>query len=329
MKHLRSLSVLSVTAALALTLGACSAGPAAPEDTDTGTTVFPVTLQVPGADGPLVIDEEPQRIVALSSDAAIALHELGAADRIIAIPSGAANSALNPYADEMAAVENVIAGENSPEPEQVLAWDPDLIVVTARHTGEQDASDVLSATGVPVLTLTNGWSSSDAVIENLDLIGQAIGAAEEAKAVAAEIEDGLAGIRTRSAQADSVPTVAILSNQAQVPFINAGSSLVAELVANGGGSNVAEQIGITQTMPIQPEQLVAANPDAIMLVDVTGKGESSFDAVLGNPAVAALPAVQEGRVEVFLGRDVYGLAGREVVSGSAAVLAWLHPELAE
>ena len=65
MKHLRSLSVLSVTAALALTLGACSAGPAAPEDTDTGTTVFPVTLQVLGADGPLVIDEEPQRIVAV------------------------------------------------------------------------------------------------------------------------------------------------------------------------------------------------------------------------------------------------------------------------
>jgi len=327
MKHLRSLSILSALA-LALSLSACAAEPATiAEVPEIGA--FPLALEVPGVDDPLVIDEQPQRIVALSSDAAIALHELGAADRIIAVPSGAMNIALNPYADEMADVENVVAGENNPEPEQVLAWAPDLIVVTARHSGEQDASDVLSATGVPVLTLTNGWSSSDAVIENLELIGRAVGASDEAEALTAEIRNGLAGIRDRAAGAASVPTVAILSNQAQAPFINAGSSLVSELVTNGGGSNVADLTGITQTMPIQPEQLVAANPDTIMLVDVTGKGESSFDAVLGNPAVAALPAVQEGRVEMFLGRDVYALAGREVVSASAAVLAWLHPELAE
>lgn len=331
MKHLRSLHAIAATTLVLLALTACS-GAAEAEGEDPGasaSSAFPVTIEVPGSGDQLTIDHEPQRIVALSSDAAIALHELGATDRIIAVPASVENSSLNPYAEEMAGVENVIAGETSPEPEQVLAWDPDLIVVTARHTGEQDASELLSATGVPVLTLTNGWSSSDAVIENLSLIGTAIGAASEAEALTAEVEEGLAAVIEQSAEAASAPSVAILSNQAQVPFINAGSSLVSELVANGGGSNVAESIGVEQTMPIQPEQLVAADPDAIMLVDVTGKGESSFDAVLGNPAVAALPAVQDGRVQLFKGKDVYALAGREIVSGSEAVLAWLHPELAE
>lgn len=330
MKQLRSSFVIS-TAAAVLILSACASTDPVdnPPPQESATAAFPVAVQVPGVEEPLVISQEPQRIVALSSDAAIALHELGATDRIVAVPVAAENASLNPYAAAMAGIENVIPGENSPEPEQVLAWNPDLIVVTARHTGEQDASDVLSATGVPVLTLTNGWSSSEAVIENLAVIGKAIGASEQAESLADEISAGLSGLRERAAEAASVPTVAILSNQAHVPFINAGSSLVSELVVNGGGSNVADKIGITQTMPIQPEQLVAANPEAIMLVDVTGKGESSFDAVLANPAVAALPAVQEGRVQMFVGRDVYALAGREVVSGSAAVLDWLHPELAE
>jgi len=327
MNH-RPLSVISA-AVLALGLAACASTPAPSDGEQPVAEAFPVTIDVPGADAPLTIDAEPERIAALSSDAAIAVHELGLTDRLVAIPAAAQNPALNPYADEMSGIENVVAGENSPEPEQVLAWSPDLIVVTARHTGEQDASDVLDATGVPVLTLTNGWSSSEAVVENLDLIGQATGVGAESSALADEVLVGIDDVRERAAEATSSPSVAILSNQARVPFINSASSLVSELVTNGGGTNIAQEIGIDKTMPIQPEQLIAANPDAIMLVDVTGKGESSFDAILSNPAVAALPAVRDGRVRLFLGKDVYALAGREIVSGSNAVLEWLHPEIVE
>lgn len=288
---------------------------------------FPVTVEVPGAD-PLTIESEPQRIAVLSPDAAIALHELGATDRLVAIPQSARNETLNAYAADLADVPNDVPGDTSPEPEQVVAWDPDLIVVTARHTGEQDASAQLGATGVPVLSLTNGWSTSTAVIENLALLGQATGTAERADALAAEIEDGVADVRERAAGAEATPSVAILSNQAHTPFINASTSLVSELVVNGGGENVAGAIGVQKTMPVQPEQLVAANPDRIMLVDVTGKGEGSFDSLLANPAVADLAAVRDGNVKMFPGHEVYGLAGREIVSGSASVLAWLHPDLA-
>lgn len=311
---MRTIRTLSVTVALLIGLTACSAAPADSTPVD---------------DASDAVEEGPQRIVALSPDAAIALHELGLTDRIVAVPASAQNASLNPHADEMADIENVIPGGTEPEPEQVLAWSPDLVVVTARHTGEQDAAELLEATDVPVLTLTNGWSTSDAVIENLQLIGEATGTEDAADELVAEIEAGLDGVRAASAEAEETPSVAILSNQAAAPFINASGSLVSELVVNGGGANVADEIGVAQTMPIQPEQLVAADPDTIMLVDVTGKGESSFDAILENPAVAALPAVQEGRVQMFMGREVYALAGREVVSGSAAVLAWLHPELAE
>lgn len=314
---------------IALAVTACSSGSVAPTDTEGSAAAgFPVNVELPGVAEPLVIEKEPQRIVALSSDAAIALHELGLTDRIVAMPEVAFNETLNGYADEMGDVPNRIAGDTHPEPEQVLAWEPDLVVVTTRHTGEQDASSRLTATDVPVLSLTNGWSSSEAIIENLELIGAATGTAERSEELAEEIETGIRSVRELASTAKNAPSVAILSNQAGAPFINAGGSLVSELVANGGGTNVADTIGIEQTMPIQPEQLIAADPDFVMLVDVAGRGEASFASLLENPAVAALPAVAEGRVQVFPGRQVYGLAGVEAITGSEAVLGWLHPELA-
>lgn len=323
------LPALGGALALGLALSGCANAPSSAEpEVDAAATNFPVTIDAPGVAEPVVIEDAPTRIAVLSPDAAIALHELGATEQIVAVPDAATNETLNPHADAMAGVEHVLGGHTNPEPEQVLAWDPDLIVVTARHTGEQDASEQLSATGVPVLTLTNGWSTVEAVTDNLSTLGQATGTAAQAEELTAEIAQGMGDVRERSGDAERTPTVAILSNQAQAPFINAGSSLVSELVAAGGGSNAAEQVGIDQTMPVQPEQLVAMNPDAIMLVDVTGKGEASFDALLDNPAVAALPAVQDGQVQLFPGREMYGLAGREVVAASASVFDWLHPELA-
>lgn len=327
----RPLSRCAPLAAVALSgllLASCAAqGPAAEAEDSADAAEFPVTLEIPGSDESVTIEEEPQRIAVLSPDAAIALQELGAGDRIVAVPESATNDTLNAHAEELSDVPNTVPGETSPEPEQVLAWDPDLIVVTARHTGEQDASEQLSSTGVPVVALANGWSTSDAVLENLSLLGQATGAVDAADDLVAEIRAGLADVRERAGAADGAPSVAILSNQAHVPFINAGSALVSELVVNGGGENVADAVGVSKTMPVQPEQLVAADPDRIMLVDVTGKGEASFDGLLKNPAVADLAAVREGHVKMFPGHAVYGLAGREIVSGSESVLEWLHPEL--
>jgi len=328
--HRPILAMIGGLLALGLGLSGCSTGTTQAEPTTVSAPeAFPVEIDEPGAEGTVVIEEEPARIAVLSPDAAIALHELGATDRVIAIPEAATSATLNPYSEQMAGVEHVVGGHTSPEPEQVLAWDPDLVVITARHTGEQDASERLSAAGVPVLTLTNGWSSSEAVAENVEILGRATGMNDAAEELADEIIGGVADVRERAEGVGEMPTVAILSNQAQAPFINAGSSLVVEIVANGGGASAAEELGIDNTMPVQPEQLVAMDPDYIMLVDVTGKGEDSFDSLLDHPALAALSAVQDDRVALFPGREMYGLAGREVVSASEAVLGWLHPDLAE
>lgn len=305
----RTLAVLAGIAALAL--ASCSGSSEASEEEPT---------------------KDPTRIVALSPDASIALHQLGATDRLVAVPESATNPTLNPYAVQMADVPNTLAGDNDPEPEEVLGHDPDLVVVTSRHGGEKDAARTMEKSGVQVLTLDNGWSTTDDVVANLKAIGDATGTQDEAEELAKRITDGVGEVRASAEEATSTgdtPSVAILSNQGRVPFINTGSSLVSDLVDIAGGSDAAGKAGIKKTQPVQPEQLVTMKPDKIMLVDVTGKGRSSFDALLKNPAVADLPAVKEGHVKMYKGREVYALAGIEVVKASEDLLTWLHPETDE
>ncbi|GAA2826084.1 hypothetical protein GCM10020220_013460 [Nonomuraea rubra] len=93
-----------------------------------------------------------------------------------------------------------------------------------------------------------------------------------------------------------------------------------------GGDLVAERIGLRATAPVTAEQLIAAKPDAILLIDVTGKGQASFASVMSNPAVAELAAVRDGRVKLMPARISYGTGSVHIADGLEEIARWLHPE---
>ncbi|HEY0248769.1 MAG TPA: ATP-binding cassette domain-containing protein [Gryllotalpicola sp.] len=319
-------------AALLLTVTGCtgtaSAQKASPASArSSATTSYPLTLNVPGQSQPLTLAKQPKRIAVLSPDASIAVDELVGTSRIVAATDAAKNTTLNPRAADFSAVPHTITDDTNPNPEQVLSWKPDLVVVTARHTGEQDASSQLSAAGAPVLSLTNNWGTVQDVTDNLTLLGTALNAQAEAASLVKQINDGVAAATAKTSRISSSPSVLVLSNQAPMPFINASDVITSELITDAGGTNAATAAGAHATMPVNPEQVVKASPDYIMLVDVLGKGQSSFQSILSNPAVANLPAVKDGHVKLFQAQDVYGVAGTEIVTGIQQIMSWIHPEL--
>src|SRR5699024_7659542 len=103
------------------------------------------------------------------------------------------------------------------------------------------------------------------------------------------------------------PRILILSNQAGRPFITAGTAFPVELVRLAGASTVSDELGITVTGPIQIEQVLAAEPDGIILIDMNGSGDRLFADMLGNDAVAGLDAVAHGRVLRVQGKEVQAL----------------------
>ncbi|WP_166356134.1 ABC transporter substrate-binding protein [Phytoactinopolyspora limicola] len=297
--------------ALALVLAACSSD----DEQPTASAA---------ADEP-VAAEAPSNVAALSSDTAEAVRALAGADRLVAVPASTTNEHLGNYPDEMEQVPNHVPPSDNLDPEQVLSWGPDLIVVTARHDGEQDADDLLEQSDVPLVTIQNNWGSIDELQENYRVLGEALGAPERAEELIADMDAELAAVAGHLTDADDAPTVLVLTNQADNPFIAGPDSMPTDLVRHAGGAPAVEDAGIERTMPAEPEQIIRTNPDAILLVDVLGKGRESFDGVLGNEAVAEIPAVAEERVLMLPGRSAMASAGVHVVDGVQEIAAWLHP----
>lgn len=313
--------LLPLLAAL-LILGGCSAQ-ATPEPADTTVAAdFPRTIDVPAsADAPgsdLTLDAPPQRVVALSYEAAEVVVDLGASDRLVMVPKAMTNPALSDQGKVMAAVEHHSPSESSVDAESVIAANPDLVLLSDRRGLGDGVGQMLESAGIPVLIMPNNWATVADMTANIDLIGTALGLDEDAEAMASEIAAGM----TAEPVTDR-PRVLVLSNQAGRPFVTAGTAFPLEVLRLAGGDDASERLSLPHSGPISAEQVLATEPDAILLVDMNGSGEETFRPLLDNPAVATLPAVAEDRILLVTGREVQALGLADTVDGRDRIADWL------
>lgn len=294
----------------------------APEEATEEVAAFPRTVAVPaGRELPadeVTLEREPQRVAALTYEAASAVAGLGAAERLVLVPEQAANPALSNDPATMAAVEHHILSESSIDPEAVIAADPDLVLLNDRHGLEAGVGTVLEQAGIPVLVLPNTWSSVADMQANIGLVGQALGLDAAAEELTAQIDTGLED----EASADG-PRVLVLSNQAGRPFVTAGGAFPLEVLRLAGAQDASEVLGMTRSGPITAEQVLAAAPDRILLVDMNGSGDAIFRPLLDNPAVAALPALAEHEPLLLQGRQVQALGLATTVEGRDRIAEWI------
>lgn len=319
-------AVLLATACGATSTAAEPAGSASVSASATAeAAAFPRTVDVPaGRDieaTTVTVEAEPMRIAALSYEAAEVVASLGLADRLVTVPEAVTNPVLTNHLDEMLEVEHTSATESTTDPEQILALEPDLVILSARHGLEEGAGEVLAEAGVPVLVYPNSWHTVDAMVTDIELTGAVTGADAEAADLAATIAAGLTEVA--DPEAEDAPRVLILSNQAGIPFVTAGAAFPLELVALAGGNDVSDEAGAAYTGPITAEQVVAAAPDAILLIDMNGSGEASFAPIMANEAVGTTAAVQDGQVLLLNANETQALGLAGTIDGLAQIAAWL------
>lgn len=284
---------------------------------------FPRTVLVNGE--PVVIPAQPMRIAAVSGDVADIVLELVDPNRLAVVPIYMDNPSIYRNYEKAGTIQNRIASAVDLDPEAVLAYDPDLIIITLRQTAEIDSLKLLRLSGIPIIGISD-WSDFDALKANIELIGQAVGEDEAAGRIVQDIDERLERIeqRLQGVTPREVLPLSIFSPDGTTPFFIPSTSFKYDVLRRAGASSTGDRLGITRLVRASIEQIMQADPTFMLLSDWAGTGAEAYGAFLGHPAMQAVTAVVEDKVLVLPYRELW--ATLDAVDGVEKIAQWLYPD---
>ncbi|WP_250445253.1 putative F420-0 ABC transporter substrate-binding protein [Actinotalea sp. C106] len=291
---------LSALAASSALLVACST-PAEEETPEApapaaSLTSYPVTVDSCGTE--VTLEESPERVVAIKSSAIEMVLALGAGDRLVG--TGFADGPVPADLTE-AATDLPVLSDEVPAAEVVLETEPDLVYAgwesnfSAEGAGERG---MLAELGVatyvsPAACKDPAYQpdrlSFEDVFAEITEVASLLGVPEAAEELVA----------AQQTELDAVPaddrglTALWYSSGTDVPYVGAGIGAPQMILDAVGLENVAAEVEDTWTS-FGWEEVVAADPDVIVLVDATwNSAEQKRELLATNAATANLEAVRE------------------------------------
>ncbi len=211
----------------------------------------------------------PQRIVSLSPSVTESLYFLGQFDKVIAV------SRYCEYPPE--AIEKPkVGGISDVNFEAVIAMKPDIVILS--HM-QEDAKERLDSLGVKTLLLHQ--DTFDGMLSSLEVLGEALGAKDQADTLVAELKQSVNGIIQRVAPYKSKSALFVVSR-------DAGGGKVDSVVAAGNDgyySKILELLHAENPFSryaaysnVSKEGLYWVNPDVIIeLLYTPAQAATSFD----------------------------------------------------
>jgi ABC-type Fe3+-hydroxamate transport system substrate-binding protein len=298
-----------ILAAVAALLGAAACGERS-EPLGELEQPYPVTVQGVG-DQPAVLQNKPERIVALDPGSAELVIALGARDRLLGIPGGV-KQGKGPRTATPRAVQ-VVSPNLTVRVDEVAALEPDLLVASS-STDQLDLARAQRETGAAVY-VQPGSSIEDILQATLEL-GFLVGEPVRARAVASRIRSEVAAVEERVADS-SVPTTFVDTGFfVTVPL----RSLLGDLVARARGESVAGDTPGAEPIPIS--RLRRLDPEVYLATSNSGVNLRSLR---DDPRTAKLTAVENARVVVLPSKLVQH-AGPYVAQALERVARALHPD---
>lgn len=261
------------------------------------------------------VAKDAQRIVAIGGTVTEIIYALGEGDRVVAVDTTSLYPPEATAKPDIGYVRQVSA-------EGVLSQRPDLIIAEA-GAGPVDSINILKASGLSFFSIPSPPETS-AIPDKIRAIGQAIGRAEKAEALATSVEASLKAIEDK-VKASTGPKKKVLFalSLANGRVMAAGSESSADAVIRlAGGENAVSTI--SGYKPLTDEAVIAAAPDVILVMS-GGAQHLTAEKAFELPALAATPA---GANKAFLTMDGLYLLGLGPRAADAArdLNAMLYPE---
>ena len=279
-------------------------------------TQYPVTL-TDQAGREVTIQEEPQRVVSGYYISTSALIALGLQDKLVGIEAKAAKRPIyQRSAPQLMDLPNVGTAKEF-DLEGCAALEPDLVILPLKL---KDAAKTLEDLGFPVL-LVNPEDQAR-LEEMISLIAAATNTQSSAQALLdftaaqeALLEKTLEGTRT--------PSVYLAGNSALLS--TAGDAMYqSDMIRLAGGVNAAAELTDTYWVEISYEQLLAWDPDYILLASDAGY---TAEDVLADPNLADCAAVKNGNVFKMPGKaEAWDSPVPSGILGAVWLANLLHPE---
>lgn len=314
-------AVLLITACGAATGDDADAGladdPAADVDADVDGTAsgdngdaagFPVT--VTNCDREVTFQEPPERILVLGRAELVSIiSELDEMDRIVgragAYPPEYFDDATNAVIADIPSLSEDLdeSGHLQISQEAILDLEPDLVL------GRPDGVDVgsLEAAGIPLLEQPANCPggieevSFDTIYSEVATYGDILGVPDRAEQVVADLQERIAEVEAAAAEVGDGRVAAAL-----YPTVGGGTtyaygnrSFPHVLLQTAGFDNAFADTD-ERVFEVATEELLARDPDVLVLLHVDGEPGPVADAVIQLPGASGMTAVSEDQLLVQL-----------------------------
>ncbi len=255
----------------------------------------------------LTLDAVPSRIVAIDAADCEIIYALGAGDRVVG------RGEYCNYPQEALAVESVQSGQEI-NVEQIVALEPDLVVMsTMAQTDEQILS--IEKAGVPVLATDAG--NIDETYVCIETIGAALGEAEAADKLVADMKAGFQAIRDKVAAQETGKTVYFEVSPLEYGLWAAGNGTFMDEIAQILGLKNAFG-DVSGWAEISQEQVIERNPDYIVTLTMYfGEGPLPEDEIASRAGWEGVAAVAQQHIYVANNDEIARPAPRLVDAARA------------
>ena len=266
----------------------------------------------------VTIEGPPERLLTLSLGHDEIVAALIGADTVVGAGSFTSNETYSNVPTVFAHLPAVAR-----DPEVVVALDPDLVIVS-KFT-KQDLVESIQSTGITVAR-TALESSAEGHETNIRLVAYMLGAEASAEVLIEDIRGRIEFIQSRTGRfIGDKPTVLSISRFSDSISAAGGGSTEGGIIEQAGGINAAAEAGLEGFQTVSLESIVAINPDVIIITQPDPGAGELRDELLGDPALAGVPAVADGRVVLAAPRYFTTLSHWNV-RGIEELAAELYPE---
>ncbi len=244
--------------------------------------------------------QDAKRVITLGGSVTEIAVALGVADRIIA------RDTTSSWPESVQALPDV-GYIRALSPENVLALDPGLIVAEG-DAGPPEAVDVLKAAGIPFILVPEATDPAG-IAAKIEAVAAALDLPAEGAALSREVKTGLDAAEARAATIASPKRVLFILSLKGGGVMAGGEGTEADgIIRLAGGINAAT--GFQGYKPMTDEAVLAARPDAILMMDREGDLSISDPDVLAQPALSQTPAAVTGTIIRMDGMLLLGFGPR-------------------